>query len=200
MVRPMSNGNDPIAEFIRLFTLAKQQETSDATAMTVATAGADGCPHARMLLLKQVDERGFVFYSNRNSPKGEQLKENPRAALCFHWPVIKYQIRVEGPVGLAGDDESDAYYWSRARGSQLGAWASYQSQPLANRAELVARYLQLKMKHAGRRVPRPPHWGGYRLVPLRIEIWKDGHFRLHDRFNYTRPDEQSPWKCERLSP
>ena len=195
----MSNGKDPIAEFIRLFELAKAKEPNDATAMTVATAGADGAPHARMLLLKGVDQRGFVFYTNRNSPKGVQLAENPRVALCFHWPTIKYQVRVEGPVEFVPDEESDAYFWSRARGSQLGAWASYQSQPLPSRAELVGRYLQLKLKHAGRRVPRPPHWGGYLLVPQRIEIWKDGHFRLHDRFNYTRTPDGG-WACERLSP
>ncbi len=193
-----NTSEDPIERFGQLFELARRRETADHTAMTVATAGADGAPHARMLLLKGFDQRGFVFYTNRHSPKGLQLAENPRVALCFHWPVIKYQVRIEGPVEFVGDEESDAYFASRARGSQLGAWASYQSQPLASRVELVQRYLGLKFKHMGRKVPRPPHWGGYLVRPERIEIWKDGHFRLHDRFLYTRTGDG--WHVERLSP
>jgi pyridoxamine 5'-phosphate oxidase len=195
----MADPNDPIARFGALFDLAKRKETADATAMTLATADAAGAPDARVVLLKAFDARGFVFYTNRNSPKGIELAANPRAALVFHWPVIKWQVRVMGAVELAADEESDAYFASRARGSQLGAWASHQSEVLVTRADLVKRYFQLKMKYLGRAVPRPPHWGGYRVVPDRIEFWHDRRLRLHDRFLYTRQPDGS-WTMARLSP
>ena len=195
----MAESNDPIARFGALFDLAKRKETADATAMTLATADAAGAPDARVVLLKAFDSRGFVFYTNHNSPKGVELAANPRAALVFHWPVIKWQVRVAGSVEFATDEESDAYFASRARGSQLGAWASHQSEVLVTRADLVKRYFQLKMKYLGRAVPRPPHWGGYRVVPDRIEFWHDRRLRLHDRFLYTRQPDGS-WTMARLSP
>jgi pyridoxamine 5'-phosphate oxidase len=195
----MSAAHDPIARFAGLFEQAKRHEASDATAMTLATAGADGAPAARIVLLKGFDARGFVFYTNRHSPKGRELAANPRAALVFHWPVTKWQVRITGRMEPVTDEESDAYYASRPRGSQLGAWASHQSEVLNNRADLVKRYFQLKLKYAGRPVPRPPHWGGYRVVPERIEFWRDRRLRLHDRFLYTRQPDGS-WTMERLSP
>jgi pyridoxamine 5'-phosphate oxidase len=151
-----------------------------------------------MVLLKGFDERGFVFYTNRKSPKGRHLERTPYAALCFYWASIGDQVRIEGPVELVSDEESDAYFATRPRGSQLGAWASYQSQPLPSRIELVSRYLQYKVKFMGGPVPRPPFWGGYRIIPERIEFWHNGLFRLHDRFLYTRTE--NGWTVQRLSP
>jgi pyridoxamine 5'-phosphate oxidase len=190
--------DDPIERFRRLYEKAEKNEPHDHTACALATAAKNGCPTIRMVLLKGFDSRGFVFYTNRLSPKGVQIADNPFAALCFHWPSIGDQVRIEGPVELAGDGESDAYFASRQRGSQLGAWASYQSQPLKSRLELITRYMELKVRYLGRAIPRPAHWGGYRIVPDRIEFWHDGLFRLHDRFLYSRSGDG--WTVERLSP
>lgn len=189
---------DPIERFIDLFERAKEKETSDATAVSLATADAAGRPTARMVLLKQVDQQGFVFYTNYESRKALELAANPQAALCFHWPSLGRQVRIEGVVEMISAAESDAYFASRSRGSQIGAWTSKQSAPLASRAELVARYVSLQARYAGRGVPRPPHWGGYRLRPDRMEFWCNQEYRLHDRIAYTRGGDG--WSAQRLCP
>jgi pyridoxamine 5'-phosphate oxidase len=193
----MNADADPIALFHTLFEDAKRLEPHDATAMTLATADARGRPSARMVLLKGADERGFVFFSNRESRKGRELAENPFAALCLHWPASERQIRVEGRVEQISDEESDAYFATRPRDSQFSAWISQQSAPLSSRQELVGRLGALEERYPAE-VPRPPFWGGYRVVPEAIEIWAAGAARLHDRFRYTRTP--SGWKGERLNP
>jgi len=191
---------DPIERFQRLFAKAQAAgEPQHATAMTLATTGADGKPSARMVLLKGVDDRGFAFYTNYHSRKAAQLEENAHAALVFYWPTLDVQIRVEGPVTRATESEADEYFASRARQSQLGAWASLQSEPLRNRRELIGRYLQEKARRLGRAVPRPPHWGGYIVKPTRVEFWESRLGRLHDRFLYTH-DEAGAWQREMLYP
>ncbi len=176
---------DPIARFVALFEKAKTVEPHDATAATLATVDARGRPSARMVLLKGADERGFVFFTNRESKKGHDLAVAPFAALCIHWPASQQQVRVEGRVEPVSDAESDAYFATRPRESQIGAWASEQSAPLASREEIEARVRDLEARYPGV-VPRPPHWGGYRIVPDRIELWFAGPGRLHDRFSYER--------------
>jgi pyridoxamine 5'-phosphate oxidase len=188
---------DPIALFQTLFEKAKRQEPHDATAMTLATADVQGRPSARMVLLKGVDARGFTFFTNHDSRKGRDLLVNPSAALCLHWPASELQVRVEGRVEQVSGEESDAYFATRPRDSQLGAWASQQSAPLASREALVARVAELEARYPTV-VPRPPFWGGYRVVPAAIEIWQAGAARLHDRFRYTRAPEG--WTMERLNP
>jgi len=188
---------DPIALFQTLFDEARSKEPHDVTAMTLATADVQGRPSARMVLLKGVDARGFTFFTNRDSRKGGDLLVNPFAALCLHWPASELQIRVEGPVELVSDEESDAYFATRARESQLGAWASQQSAPLASREALEARVRELDARYPTV-VPRPPFWGGYRVVPAAMEIWRAGPARLHDRFRYTRAP--AGWTVERLNP
>lgn len=189
---------DPIERFRLLFERAAKSEPYDHTAACLATTDLQGRPTNRMVLLKGFDERGFVFYTNRLSPKGQHLAKTPFASLCFYWPSLGDQIRIEGPVELVSDAESDAYFASRPRGSQLGAWASYQSQPLKSRMELISRYMEYKVRFLGRPVPRPPYWGGYRIIPERMEFWHAGLFRLHDRFLYTKTHDG--WQIERLSP
>jgi pyridoxamine 5'-phosphate oxidase len=176
---------DPIARFVALFEKAKATEPNDATAMTLATVDARGRPAARVVLLKGVDARGFVFFTNRESRKGHDLAARPFAALCILWPTSQQQVRVEGRVEQVSDAESDAYFATRPRESQIGAWASHQSQPLATREELEARAVALGERYP-ETVPRPPHWGGYRVVPERIELWFAGKGRLHDRFSYEK--------------
>ncbi len=194
----MTTRADPLAEFHQLLERARAGEPGDATACSLATADADGRPSNRMVLLKHADERGFVFFTNHASRKAAELAANPRAALCFYWPTLERQVRVEGPVERIDDAESDAYFASRARRSQIGAWASRQSAPLASRTELVARFARFEAKFAGREVPRPEFWGGYRLAAERIEIWHNQIHRLHDRFLYL-PDEGG-WTRQRLYP
>ena len=170
----------------------------EVTAMVVASVDADGQPWARTVLLKQADESGFVFFTNRESNKGRQLDAHPRVALHFLWLTLSRQVQVHGRVERTTDAESDAYFATRARESQLGAWASEQSRPLAGRDELERRFRDLEKQHAGQPVPRPPHWGGYRIVPVRFEFWQAGAHRLHDRFEYTRTDDG--WDIRRLNP
>jgi pyridoxamine 5'-phosphate oxidase len=189
---------DPLAAFREALSRAQSREPHDATAMTLATVDAEGRPSARIVLLKGVDAQGFTFYTNRESRKGRDLSENPRAALCIHWPAGAEQVRVEGRVERLPDEESDAYFASRPRGSQLGAWASEQSRPLATRTELEERVREIDARWAGKPVPRPPHWGGYRVVPERIEFWFGRDDRLHDRFVYERDGEG--WRTVRLNP
>ena len=194
---------DPLKIFASWMAEAEAGEPNDPNAMALATVGADGMPSQRMVLLKGYDERGFVFYTNHESRKGEQLLGQPKAALLFHWKSLRRQVRVEGPVETVSDEEADAYFASRPKRSQIGAWASRQSQTLAGRFELEKRVARFGAKYAVGAVPRPPHWSGFRVLPLRIEFWKDGAFRLHDRLVYHRQDghrQDGDWRTERLYP
>jgi pyridoxamine 5'-phosphate oxidase len=176
---------DPNALFEEWFAEARALEPNDAESMTLATADAEGRPSARIVLLKGHDARGFVFYTNSLSRKGGELAANPRAALLFHWKSLRRQVRVEGPVGPVDPAEADTYFATRARDSQLGAWASDQSRPLAERAAFEDRFRETSDRFAGADVPRPPHWWGYRVVPERIEFWTDRPHRLHERRLFT---------------
>jgi pyridoxamine 5'-phosphate oxidase len=177
--------NDPYALFTEWFTDAKASEINDPNAMALATIDKDDTPSVRMVLLKDYDQKGFVFYTNKESRKGLALQANPRAALLFHWKSLGRQIRIEGPVSYVSDAESDEYYASRPRGSRIGAWASQQSQPIASRAELEARVEVIEKQYEGQDIPRPAHWGGYLVAPKRIEFWHEGPYRLHSRIVFT---------------
>lgn len=177
---------DPFALFHIWYSEARTTEINDSNAMALATADAQGHPSVRMVLLKGYDERGFVFYTNRESRKAGDLAANPHVALLFHWKSLRRQIRIEGPIAFASDAESDAYFASRSRDSQLGAWASDQSRPLDARATFEARFAEVQARFEGQPVPRPPHWGGYRVTPERIEFWLDREHRLHERRVFTR--------------
>lgn len=189
---------DPLARFRDWLAEAEASEPNDANAMTLATVGADGAPSARMVLLKGLDDRGFAFYTNLGSRKAQELATNPRAALCFHWKSRRRQVRVEGAVVPVEDSEADAYFATRPRISQLGAWASRQSQPLQGRFELEARLARVTARHPVGAVPRPPFWSGFRLIPHAIEFWEEGTFRLHMRFVYRRTDDG--WEVGELYP
>ena len=178
--------NDPFALFEEWFAAARASEVNDPEAMALATADSSGQPSVRMVLLKGHGPNGFVFYTNEQSAKGEQLSDNPNAALLFHWKSLRRQVRVEGSVARVSDEEADAYFGSRARDSQLGAWASDQSRPLNDRDTFEQRFEDVKRRFDGQDVPRPSHWGGYRVVPERIEFWMDRPHRLHERRYFTR--------------
>lgn len=177
---------DPNALFDEWLAEARLSEPNDPEAMALATADSERRPSTRMVLLKGHDARGFVFYTNSRSRKGAELAANPIAALLFHWKSLRRQIRVEGSIDVVSDAEADAYFATRSRESQLGAWASDQSQPLSSRAAFESRYQSLLQEFDGRDVPRPPHWWGYRVVPARIEFWNDRAHRLHERRLFTR--------------
>jgi len=173
--------SDPFALFDEWFAKASESEPNDPNSMALATAGPDEQPHVRMVLLKGHGPEGFVFYTNEESAKGEELRENPRAALLFHWKSLRRQIRIEGVTEPVSSLEADSYFATRGRDSQLGAWASDQSRPLDSRATFEQRFEEMKARFEGQEVPRPPHWGGYRLKPHRIEFWIDRPHRLHER-------------------
>lgn len=191
---------DPFALFDEWMERARASEPEDANAMALATADGDGFPDVRMVLLKGADARGFVFYTNLESAKGLELKENPQAALCFHWKSLRRQIRVRGAVTPVSEEEADAYFASRAKDSQIGAWASKQSRPLEGRFELERQVAVFAAKFGFGKVPRPSHWSGYRVTPSRIEFWRDRPFRLHDRLVFKRESASAPWRTERLYP
>ncbi|MEM8551815.1 MAG: pyridoxamine 5'-phosphate oxidase [Pseudomonadota bacterium] len=190
---------DPFDVFDAWFQEAIQSEINDPNAMTLATADATGMPDARTVLLKGHDARGFVFYTNLESAKGGALAQNPRAALLFHWKTLRRQVRVRGPASAVESAEADDYYNSRPLQSRIGAWASDQSRPAADRAELERRVSE-RSAEFGDHPPRPPHWSGFRVTPLAMEFWQDGAFRLHDRFLYSRPSPDAPWTVTRLYP
>lgn len=190
---------DPFGLFKRWFTLAqKKSGQNDPNALCVSTVDAKGRPDARMVLLKDFDEKGFVFYTNLTSPKGRHIAKTPHVALTFHWDKLGLQVRVRGAVKRVSDAEADAYFHTRPRLSQLGAWASIQSTPLASRAVLLARAADAARKHPVGEIPRPPHWSGYRVAPDEMEFWKSKPFRLHDRFLYRRV--KGRWTVQRLYP
>jgi pyridoxamine 5'-phosphate oxidase len=178
--------DDPIALFEQWFAEACASEPNDPEAMALASVGAGGRPSVRMVLLKGHDARGFTFHTNLESRKGDELAANSAAALTFHWKSLRRQVRVEGRVEATGKQEADAYFATRSRGSQLSAWASDQSRPLASRAEFEARYADTVARFEGGEVPRPPYWSGFRIVPDRIEFWSDREFRMHERRLFTR--------------
>jgi pyridoxamine 5'-phosphate oxidase len=192
---------DPIERFREVYALAEKIDRSvlpDPTAMALGTVAEDGSPSVRIVLLKAYDERGFVFYTNYEGRKGRELLAQPRAALCFFWPVIDVQVRIEGSVAEVADDEADAYFATRHRMSQIGAWASRQSEPLENPDALDKQVHKYETEFEGRAVPRPPHWSGFRVHPERIEFWKGKPNRLHERHLYTRAGNR--WKIETLYP
>jgi len=193
--------DDPIVRFQDLLDRATQiprEQLPEPTAFALGTVDATGQPSVRIVLLKDVDARGFVFYTNFESRKGREIMVTRRAALCFHWQLLEEQVRVEGRVEPVSDEEADAYFASRARGSQIGAWASIQSRPMQSASDLDTRVAEMEQKFAGGPVPRPPNWSGFRVAPERIEFWKNMPSRLHVRHLYTRSGDT--WKVELLYP
>ena len=200
---------DPIARFeglLRQAAAVDRERLPEPTAFALATASQSGRPSVRMLLLKSVDDRGFVFYTNRESRKAQELLANPRAALCFHWQPLEVQVRVEGDVTPVPDEEADAYFATRPRGSQIGAWASRQSRVLESLDALEERFGEFERRFDSQPVPRPPYWGGFRLVPTSIEFWRNRANRLHERERYTKTRQgeaegaREQWQLERLFP
>jgi len=192
--------DEPLALFAAWLKDATASEPRDPTAMTLATVDADGLPNARMVLLKGADERGFVFYTNMDSQKGRELAAQPKAALVFHWKSLNRQVRLRGPVERVTEAEADAYFATRAKQAQIGAWASKQSSALESRLAFEKAVAFYATKYAIGTVPRPPYWSGYRIVPLRMEFWQDRPFRLHDRIEFARASLGAPWSKTRLYP
>ncbi len=190
---------NPFTQFKRWFDESQSAQLPEPNAMTLATTTPDGKPSARIVLLKNFDARGFVFYTNYTSQKGQELAENPQAALVFWWAELERQVRICGRVEKVSDAESDKYFYSRPLNSRLGAWTSNQSQAIASREVLEERFKELQHEYADRDVPRPPHWGGLRVIPTEIEFWQGRPSRLHDRLCYSR-DNNDNWKVKRLSP
>jgi pyridoxamine 5'-phosphate oxidase len=197
---PLPDAADPIALFGVWLEAAKASEPNDPNAVALATVDEDGLPDVRMVLLKDVDERGFTLYTNTGSAKGRELAANPKAALVFHWKSLRRQVRVRGLVTPVSDAEADAYFASRARTSQIGAWASDQSRPMQGRHELEKRIAEYGLKFGLGKVARPPHWHGYRIAPLAMEFWRDRPFRLHERLVFSRTEPAGAWSTSRLFP
>ena len=193
-------GNDPIKLFLSWFEMAFKAGGKEPSAMTLATVSPDGVPSARMVLLKGCDERGFVFFTNYESRKGAELAANPRAALVFYWPEMSRQVRVVGTVARISEAESNEYFQSRPPGSRLAAAVSPQSRPVASRAEIEQRYAALSQQYPAGDVPRPKHWGGYRVTPDEIEFWHSRENRLHDRIRFRRSGDAAGWQVDRLAP
>jgi pyridoxamine 5'-phosphate oxidase len=195
-----TEADEPLRLFATWFAEARRSEPVNPDAMTLATVGRDGLPNARMVLLKGFDERGFVFYTNRDSIKGHELAEEPKAALTFYWKSLQRQVRLRGPVETVSSEEADAYFASRSRMAQIGAWASKQSAALESRLAFEKAIARFTAKFAIGAVPRPPYWSGYRVVPNEIEYWQERPFRLHDRVSFTRASLNAPWTKTRLYP
>jgi pyridoxamine 5'-phosphate oxidase len=195
-----TEADEPLGLFAAWFDDATRAEPSDPTAMALATVDADGLPNVRMVLLKGFDARGFVFYTNTDAAKGRELATDPKAAAVFHWKSLRRQVRVRGTVERVSDAEADAYFATRPKGSQIGAWASKQSAPLESRFALEQAVARFTAKYAIGAVPRPPFWSGYRIVPLAIEFWHDRPFRLHERIEFRRAQADGPWIKTRLYP
>jgi pyridoxamine 5'-phosphate oxidase len=191
---------DPFEQFGEWFREATAAVPVDPNAMVLSTVSPEGKPSSRVVLLKGFDAAGFVFYGNLESRKFRELRAHPWAALNFHWKPLERQVRIEGRVTQVADPEADAYFATRPRGSQIGAWASRQSEPLSSRAVLEAAVKEVEGRYAGQNVPRPPYWSGFRLAPDRIEFWKAAPFRLHDREVFRRASPDAPWTVERLYP
>lgn len=191
---------DPIAQFRAWYDVAESAGLHQPEAVALSTATTDGRPSARFVLLRGVDERGFAFYTDGRSAKGSDLLANPQASMLVPWYWLQRQVRITGLVSTVSDEESDAYFAGRPRGSQIGAWTSHQSSVLPDRATLDARYAEVEASWEGREVSRPPYWGGFRIQPDAIEFWQGRQHRLHDRLRYRRADAESPWVIERLSP
>ncbi|HEV2560913.1 MAG TPA: pyridoxamine 5'-phosphate oxidase [Rhizomicrobium sp.] len=196
----IADGREPMALFAQWMDEAAKTEPNEANAMSVASVDGEGRPNIRMVLLKSADARGFVFYTNLESAKGRELLGQPHAALCFHWKTVRKQVRVRGPVARVSDEEADAYFASRPKDSQIGAWASAQSRPMEGRFAFEREIAKYAAKYALTKVPRPPYWSGFRVTPLEIEFWRDRPFRLHDRLVYARDADGKPWRTERLFP
>lgn len=190
--------SDPFIWFDAWLDEASATKMIDPNAMCLSTVGSDGMPSSRLVLLKERDSSGFIFYTNVESQKGRELLEHGKAALNFFWRDLGRQIRIQGEAKQVEDSTADAYFALRARGSQIGAWASSQSRPLGSREEMIMRTNRLEEEYEGRAVPRPPHWSGFRVVPSTIEFWQAGEFRLHDRFVFVRHEDA--WKVSRLNP
>ncbi|MDX3925546.1 MAG: pyridoxamine 5'-phosphate oxidase [Shinella sp.] len=192
--------NEPYSLFGTWLREAGNSEPNDPNAVALATVDASGMPNVRMVLLKDFDERGFVFYTNFESRKGEELLGARKAAMCFHWKTLRRQVRVRGPVEVVSDAEADAYYTSRPRGSRIGAWASRQSRPLESRFALEKAVAEYTARYAIGEIPRPPYWSGFRIRPVSIEFWHDRPFRLHDRVEFARAEGGQGWKKTRMYP
>jgi pyridoxamine 5'-phosphate oxidase len=204
-VNPLTSGDfteagEPFALFDAWFEEAKASEPNDPNGMALSTVDADGLPNVRMVLLNGRSPEGFVFYTNTQSQKGEELAGQPRAAALFHWKSLRRQVRIRGPVSRVSDAEADAYFQSRPRDSRIGAWASQQSRPLESRFALEKAVASYALKFGVGEVPRPPHWTGFRIAPVYFEFWRDGAFRLHDRIAFRRPAPGEPWTKTRLYP
>jgi pyridoxamine 5'-phosphate oxidase len=200
MSHDFTDADEPFALFTQWLDAAEKKEPNDPNAMALATVDANGLPDVRMVLLKAANEEGFVFYTNSESAKGQELLANMKAAAVLHWKSLRRQVRFRGPVELVSEAEADAYFASRPLQSRIGAWASEQSRPLESKFALEAAVAKYAAKFALREIPRPPYWKGYRIRPLAVEFWADGAFRLHDRIQFRRETLQSAWQKQRLFP